>query len=210
MLEKLEVKEWLSLNAKLQVKKNAIRKALKEMGVLKREGENKFDRYKYYSESQYKTLFTQLLADNGLELKFTELEYGLFDGSEKQGNGRMPKVEFSLIDIDTGFYETTAITGEGIDKGDKAGYKAYTGALKYFLADTFMVATGDDPETESPEVGMNKSNEKKATPNQIQTILSVYRDENLAKLLAANKITKIEDLPMQTASNIISKLGGKK
>lgn len=210
MLEKLEVKEWLSLNAKLQVKKNAIRKALKEMGVLKREGENKFDRYKYYSESQYKTLFTQLLADNGLELKFTELEYGLFDGSEKQGNGRMPKVEFSLIDIDTGFYETTAITGEGIDKGDKAGYKAYTGALKYFLADTFMVATGDDPETESPEVGMNKSNEKKATPNQIQTILSVYRDENLAKLLAANKIAKIEDLPMQTASNIISKLGGKK
>lgn len=210
MLEKLEVKEWLSLNAKLQVKKNAIRKALKEMGVLKREGENKFDRYKYYSESQYKTLFTQLLADNGLELKFTELEYGLFDGSEKQGNGRMPKVEFSLIDIDTGFYETTAITGEGIDKGDKAGYKAYTGALKYFLADTFMVATGDDPETESPEVGMNKSNEKKATPNQIQTILSVYRDENLTKLLAANKIAKIEDLPMQTASNIISKLGGKK
>lgn len=210
MLEKLEVKEWLSLNAKLQVKKNAIRKALKEMGVLKREGENKFDRYKYYSESQYKTLFTQLLADNGLELKFTELEYGLFDGSEKQGNGRMPKVEFSLIDIDTGFYETTAITGEGIDKGDKAGYKAYTGALKYFLADTFMVATGDDPETESPEVRMNKSNEKKATPNQIQTILSVYRDENLAKLLAANKIAKIEDLPMQTASNIISKLGGKK
>lgn len=210
MLEKLEVKEWLSLNAKLQVKKNAIRKALKEMGVLKREGENKFDRYKYYSESQYKTLFTQLLADNGLELKFTELEYGLFDGSEKQGNGRMPKVEFSLIDIDTGFYETTAITGEGIDKGDKAGYKAYTGALKYFLADTFMVATGDDPETESPEVGMNKSNEKKATPNQIQTILSVYRDENLVKLLAANKIAKIEDLPMQTASNIISKLGGKK
>jgi len=209
MLEKLDPEKWLALNAKLQAKKNAVRKTLKERGVLKREAENKFDRYKYFSESQYKTLFTELFADNGLELKFTELEYGLFDGSEKQGNGRMPKVEFSLIDVETGFYETTAITGEGIDKGDKAGYKAYTGALKYFLADTFMVATGDDPETDSPVAEVNKNNIKKATPNQIQTILSVYRDENLTKLLAANKITKIEDLPMQTASNIISKLGGK-
>lgn len=210
MLEKLEPKEWLTNNAKLQKKKSAVRKALKEKGVLKREGENKFDRYKYYTESQYKTLFTELFSDNGLELKFTELEYGMFDGSEKQGNGRMPKLEFSLIDIDTGFYETTVITGEGIDKGDKAGYKAYTGALKYFLANTFMVATGDDPETDSPEDKVSKNNAKKATPGQIQVLTAKYQGENMQKLLAANNITKIEDLPMTVASNIISKLGGNK
>ncbi len=156
MLERLEVKEWLELNAKLQAKKNAVRSALKEKGVLKRDGTNAFDKYKYFSEAQYKTLFTELFSINKLELKFTELEYGTFIGSEKQSNGRLPKLEFSLIDVETGFYETSIITGEGMDKGDKAGYKAYTGALKYYLADTFMVATGDDPEKDSPDDNVQK------------------------------------------------------
>ena len=151
MIEKLEPKEWLELNAKLQQKKRSLRKDLSERGVLKREGNNAFDKYKYFSEAQYKELFTELLPKHGLELNFDEIEYVTFTVEGKQPNGRMPKLRFYLYDTDTGFYETTTITGEGIDKGDKAGYKAYTGALKYYLADKFMVATGDDPETESPE-----------------------------------------------------------
>ena len=134
MLEKLEVKEWLTLNSGLQLKKNALRKALKERGVLQKGATNTFDHYKYFSEAQYKELFTALFSEFGLEIKFDEIDYSTFEGTEKQANGRMPRLEFALIDIDTGFFETTVITGEGIDKGDKAGYKAYTGALKYFLA----------------------------------------------------------------------------
>lgn len=151
MIEKLEPKEWLELNAKLQQKKRSLRKDLSERGVLKREGNNSYDKYKYFSEAQYKELFTELLPKHGLELNFDEIEYITFTVEGKQPNGRMPKLRFYLYDVDTGFYETTTITGEGIDKGDKAGYKAYTGALKYYLADKFMVATGDDPEVESPE-----------------------------------------------------------
>ena len=67
----------------------------------------------------------------------------------------MPKVEYTLMDTATEFGETTVITAEGMDKGDKAGFKAYTGSLKYYLANTFLVATGDDPEVESPEANMN-------------------------------------------------------
>lgn len=156
MLEQLETKTWLELNAKLQQKKNALRKELKEKGILKRGAKNDYDNYKYFSEAQYKELFTELLSKHNLELKFDELEYSTFEGPQKQANGRMPKLEFALIDCETGFYELTHITGEGIDKGDKAGYKAYTGALKYYLANTFMVATGDDPEKETPDAPMNK------------------------------------------------------
>ena len=156
MLEKLDVMKWLQLNAKLQQKKNALRGELAERGILKREGNNTFDKYKYFSEAQYKELFTDLFFKHKLELNFKELSYDTFEGTEKQANGRMPKLEFYLYDVETGFFETTVITGEGIDKGDKAGYKAYTGALKYFLADKFMVATGDDPEKESPDHKMNK------------------------------------------------------
>lgn len=198
-------KDWLAYNAKLQQKKNALRKALKEIGVLKKGGYNKFDKYSYFSEAQYKELFTDLLSSNGLELKFTELEYETFSGSEKQANGRMPKLQFDLIDIETGFFESTVITGEGIDKGDKAGYKAYTGALKYYLANTFMVATGDDAENESPEANMNNKN-RKATAKQLEILRKVYQGELLDKLLTANHLERLEDITMMKASDLISKL----
>ena len=49
ILENLDAKEWLALNAKLQKKKNALRKALKEKGVLKKGGTNTFDKYSYFT-----------------------------------------------------------------------------------------------------------------------------------------------------------------
>lgn len=200
-------KEWLALNAKLQQKKNALRKALKEKGILKKGGRNEFDKYSYFSEAQYKELFTELFSENELELKFTEVEYNTFEGSEKQANGRMPKLKFTLFDIETGFYEETEITGEGIDKGDKAGYKAYTGAMKYYLANTFLVATGDDAEKESPDVRMN---DRKASPKQVEILAKAYTGENLAKLLTMNGIERIEELPMRKASELIGKLKGER
>lgn len=206
LIQTLESKEWLELNAKLQQKKNLLRKALKEKGILKKGANNDYDGYKYFSEAQYKELFTELLSASGLEIKFTEVDYATFEGPQKQANGRMPKLEFALFDTETGFYELTQITGEGIDKGDKAGYKAYTGALKYFLANTFMVATGDDPETESPEQTMNEKNVRKASAKQIEIILKYYKDEKLDKLLEVNGLGKLEDMPMAKASELISEL----
>lgn len=205
-LDNLEPKTWLELNAKLQAKKNALRKDLKSKGILKKGGQNDYDHYSYFSEAQYKELFTELFSKNNLELKFSELEYNTFEGSGKNCNGRMTRLEFTLIDVETGFFETTVITGEGMDKGDKAGYKAYTGAVKYYLADTFLVATGDDAEKESLEENMNTKSERKASPKQIELLQKYYTGENLEKLLQVNSISKIEDLPMQKASDIISKL----
>jgi hypothetical protein len=192
--------EILALNAKLQMKKNALRKALKEKGVLKKGGVNEYSKYSYFTEAQYKELFTELFSEVGLELKFTEIEYATFDAGKS--NGRMPKLQFTLMDIDTGYGEETVITGEGLDTGDKAGYKAYTGALKYYLANTFMVATGDDPEKDTPNV---KTGEKKATPNQIEFLRARYQGENREKLLKANNLEKIEDISAAKASEIIEK-----
>lgn len=192
--------EILALNAKLQMKKNALRKMLKEKGVLKKGGVNEYSKYSYFTEAQYKELFTELFSEVGLELKFTEIEYATFDAGKS--NGRMPKLMFTLMDIDTGYGEETIITGEGLDTGDKAGYKAYTGALKYYLANTFMVATGDDPEKDTPNV---KTGEKKATPNQIEFLRARYQGENREKLLKANNLEKIEDISAAKASEIIEK-----
>lgn len=205
IIEGMAVEEALKLNAKLQAKKNMIRKALKDKGILKKEGNNTYDKYKYFSEAQYKQLFTELFSEAKLELSFTEISYDTFEGSEKQSNGRMPKLKFILTDVDTGYWEETVITGEGIDKGDKAGYKAYTGAVKYYLANTFLVATGDDPEKDSPNEKMNTKTEKKATAKQV----SIVKD--IAKTMGKELDEKwLSDLTMERASEFIAKYGGAK
>lgn len=236
MLEELEIKEWLALNAKLQAKKNALRADLADRGMQKNEGNNTYDKYKYFSEAQYKLLFTELFAKHKLELHFDEMEYTAFEGPEKQANGRMVRVRFTLTDVETGFSEDATITGEGIDKGDKAGYKAYTGALKYYLADTFMVATGDDPEQDSPENTMNHVNrrqnpqtapapktqpapapmpayteipnpaEERITPAQIKTLSKTYQGDMMAKLLEHNHLARLEDMTKAKASELIAAL----
>lgn len=200
MLEDLEPKTWLELNAKLQAKKNFLRKLLGTKGVLKRGAQNDYDHYKYFSEAQYKELFTELFSDSKLELKFNELSYDTFDGTGNQKNGRRVKLEFKLTDCETGFYETTTITGEALDKGDKAGYKAYTGALKYYLADTFMVATGDDPEKDSPE---GKTVERKIEPEQVE-VLKAMDPKLQSWVLKKFRVEKLEDLTEKQATWFIS------
>lgn len=56
------------------------------------------------------------------------------------------------------------------------------------------------------KVSKNIDSDKKATPKQIEILLGVYKDDNLTKLLKANNIKKIEDLPMTKASELIGKL----
>lgn len=202
MLEKLEAKEWLELNAKLQAKKNKLRQELNNRGVLKKGAKNNFDKYTYFSEAQYKKLFTELLSMHNLELKFSEVSYNTFEGTERQANGRIVTLNFDLIDTDTGFYESSVITGEGIDKGDKAGYKAYTGAVKYFLANTFLVATGDDPETESPN---EKLNYKKPTKAQLKVIADTYGDK-LPQLLESVGVKSLEEMNGETVGKILREI----
>lgn len=217
LMELLGVGEYFKLNAALQKKKQSLRITLKEKGILQKDKENKFDNYKYFSEAGYKQLFTALFSECGLELTTTEVDYQTYQTtSEKQPNGRLAKLKFTLTDCDTGFFEESEITGDGVDKGDKAGYKAYTGALKYYLANTFMVATGDDAENESPDGkgskpnSVSKKDDSKASPRQIEILSGVYKGDNLSKLLQANGIQKLEDLPLTKASELIGKLYGEK
>ena len=199
LMDKLDIKEWLKLNAQLQQKKMNLRIDLFNKGILPREGNNTFDEYKYFTEAQYKLLFTELFPKHGLELTMNELSYDFFvSKSQKQPNGRKVTFEVVLTDCESGFYENVIVSGEGLDKGDKAGYKAYTGALKYYLANNFMVATGADAESESPQ----GETVVKATPKQVQLISKNYKGENLAKLLQANNIEKLEDLSKSKASEI--------
>ena len=57
-----------------------------------------------------------------------------------------------------------------------------------------------------PEEKTESKTEKKASPKQIEYLARVYAGENLEKLLKANNLTKLEDISMAKASDLISKL----
>lgn len=179
LLNLLGIEKWLELNAQLNKKKNLARKELVKMGVLEKKGNNKFDNYKYFTEAQYKDVANKILTNAGLELKTTEEDYNSYQvPNSKTPEGRTVKVLYTLTDIATGFYEESIISGEGLDRGDKAGYKAYTGAVKYYLANTFLVPTGDDAEKEDTDGGKRKNVTKKKMPNK-DKLMAFCKENNI-------------------------------
>ena len=201
----------------LQKKKNAVRKELHDRGILPKGAHNDYDNYDYFSEAQYKELFTELFSKHGIELIIDESDYGTFDGTDKQPFGRVVTLACTLIDIDTGYSETSRHTGEGLDRGDKAGYKATTGAIKKFLSSTFLVATKDDPERDDDNTVNKKTYSRVAklsknciTRGQVAMIKSLFKDskEELKEMMNPFNKKKIEELTMEEASQIIESKKG--
>lgn len=87
---------------------------------------------------------------------------------------------------------------KGMDSSQISG-SCLSYARKYALAGLFCIDNEKDSDATNTEV-------KTATEGQLGILKKRYQGENLTKLLKANKINKLEDLPMETASNIISKL----
>ena len=197
------------LVSKLQVKKNKLRTKLKEKGILVKGATNDYDNYEYFSEAQYKELFTELFCTNGLEFDSSEVNVQNIDGTDKQPFAIFVTMEYTITDIDTGYSIKSIHSGIAIDKGDKAIYKAKTGALKSYLASTFLVATKDDPEREDKTI---KKNDKKSTnvgtitDGQKSLLKSLFKDNpvELKKILATLKKKNIIELNVDEASKIIS------
>lgn len=198
----MEEKNSFELTAKLAQKKNALRKILKDRGVLQRKGANAFDKYSYFSEAQYKELFTELFAECGLELTANVRDVTPYEGTAKQPFGRLATVTYLLTDIETGWSECADVVGDGMDKGDKGVYKAYTGSLKYYLANTFMVATGDDPEKH------DKSAEKKITKSQAKTLGRMIENYgvSLDTILDAYEHKTLDDFTANEYANCLKRL----
>lgn len=76
--------------------------------------------------------------------------------------------------------------GEGQDSGDKATYKALTGANKYALMKLFQIPTGDDPEKDSEQIGSAPQKQKRGykppTPEARQAVMdrAPYPDRDAA------------------------------
>jgi hypothetical protein len=117
-------------------------------------GENTFHRYKYATESDITDGLRDLLQKHGLAfLPPSVIAWERSETTKKDGNRgddlTRVQMQFGLACTETGEVFSAMFWGEGQDGGDKGFYKSYTGAVKYFLMKTFLIATGDDPEQDS-------------------------------------------------------------
>lgn len=133
-----------------------------------------------------------------------------YNGEVKERNQFLFRIEtiYRFVNVDNpSEYIDVKTYGDGVDGQDKSPGKAMTYADKYALLKAYKIETGDDPDKDaSQEVVKATRTESKATPKQIAMLQQAYLGENLAKLLQFNGVSKIEDLPMQKASELVGKL----
>lgn len=146
-------------------------RARSAMPMVAKGGENKYDHYTYATLADYIEAIQKSLDDNGLIVVSHIDEINWLDNRVTQ-QGKAEKVcrimlRTTVIHAESGEQMAVTVLGEGQDRGDKAFYKADTGARKYALANLFNLATDDDPETDSPEGqrqnGSSKQQERPAS-----------------------------------------------
>lgn len=127
---------------------------MNEVGYVKKRGHNQAQNYDYVMAADIANEVGKLLADKGLAFAPVDQSMEWETRESNRGSALFVcrlSVMYSLFDIDTGQSIQIPSFGEGMDTGDKAAYKAMTGALKYALIQTFLIAAGDDPEEEKDD-----------------------------------------------------------
>ena len=89
------------------------------------------------------------------------------------------------------------------DEGAEITYRK-----RYSIGAFFGMSTEEDTDGNDPEA--SNSEERKATQKQIEVLKNIYKGENMDKLLEANNIKTIEEIPLKKASEIIKKVNEKR
>ena len=99
----------------------------------------------------------------------------------------------------------------GYYTSDECFKMAYTDALSVACRSLGMGANvyWGDSKYQTKETKETKKEDLKISPKQLDILSKVYVGENLTKLLKANKIDKLEDLPLTKANTIIKTLMSK-
>lgn len=123
-----------------------ISEVMGEVGRVEKRGRNDFHKYDYVTEADLVEAVREKLAARQVAIlpSVDSVEAGGKNGTLWTYRGA-----FTFVDGESGAMFRCTWAGQGEDQGDKGLYKAYTGALKYFLMKTFLIPTGDDPEGDS-------------------------------------------------------------
>lgn len=127
-------------------------RVLAEVARVPKNGRNDFHNYDYVTESDLVDHIRGKLAEQGVAIFPSVIDATtkeVEDARKRKNYLTTVSLKITLIDGESGDVMTTVWCGQGADASDKSYYKAYTGAMKYFLMKTFLIGTGDDPENDS-------------------------------------------------------------
>ncbi len=110
-------------------------------------GYNSAQNYHYATEADVLEAFRKELIEKQIFITSSLIH----SDSKPEGYGILTTVTMTYLVYDLESDETLSLefAGQGMDKGDKGIYKAYTGANKYFLLKTFWLPTYEDPENDN-------------------------------------------------------------
>lgn len=129
---------------------------MSEVSHVAKNGRNKDQNYAYATEADVVAEIRDAMQKYKLGVFFSATvasDYNCEITTKSGSRMRVIRVNLKVtwVDTETGYSRTEFFDGEGMDTGDKAVYKAITGAEKYALLKTFLIPTGDDPEKDERE-----------------------------------------------------------
>ena len=161
----------------------------------------------YLSIDKMKRNLLPVLVECGLDFKF---DYGNLVKQEPIGSMSQHWVlecTATLTDIDTGYSESTVVLGEAGDSGDKALGKASTYALKTFLADTFMLIDGIDPDQGTEQSAGNRNFVPKTDKEQEDVKSKVFAN-GIAPATPVETPQKAPEQPVQATKKPVPPVPG--
>ena len=126
-----------------------IAKVMEAVGYVAKTGTNSAQGYKFVQASAVADKVREQLVKFNVSMTPTSIDV-ISEGLTPSGKQTLLTLRFTwtLTDGDSGETLSFQSVGTGADSGDKAAYKAATGALKYALLTGFLIPTGDDPEAD--------------------------------------------------------------
>lgn len=172
---------------------------------LKKSGKNKFAGFDYFELADFLPKLNELMLSEGLNDRFYIKDDLATLEIQKDGEINTYTMPFVMFETPTNRREDKT-TGEVYEVKSMQDIQ-YLGALntyykRYLYLNAFGITDGEIIDSMNNE---EIKSEPKATPKQIELLLKIYKDDNLNKLLELNNITKIEDITMKKASELISK-----
>lgn len=132
---------------------------MSEMGTVAKNGKNEFDNYSYVKESDVSEKLQGLLVKNQVFV-FSSIENSKSQQvTSSQGKPNILStvhIKYTFVNAENPEEKFEVYSaGDGMDRGDKAIYKAITGAHKYFMIRNFNLGSDDDAEKDSPGINAN-------------------------------------------------------
>jgi hypothetical protein len=170
----------------------------RRIGYVQKRGHNERFNYSYVTAADIAGSVGDILSELGVVV-IPCLENITYESATGRGETtRMARVvmAYTFSDVDSGEEIVAKVAGQGLDSGDKAPYKAMTGALKYALLQSFLLATGDDPEDERADSRTAFGSERPITAEQVGELQGLIEETgtDLERVLAYYKISALSEM----------------